>query len=228
MSQSQISKILEKVEGTSVHDLLLKTEAAYQKIAEEQTPWYKLSQFLCPSGCGDCCKDFEPDLLECEALYMAAWMLENQPEMALKVAEGNFPFNHEKTCPFFDYDSEYHCTIYGGRAFICRLFGASSFYSKLGKKVWKPCKFYPESLLVKHIPVLSHRQYTEEETISIFGTIPPAMSDLMQESLSFTPDSDSTKLVREVLPQAINKLLWIINMNGNDNPNGSPNSPVAA
>lgn len=228
MSQSQIKGILQKLEGTSVYELLTQMEAAYQRIADQQAPWYKKAHFLCPSGCGDCCKDFEPDLLEGEALYMAAWMLENQPEMALKVAEGNFPFNHKKTCPFFDYDSPYHCTIYGGRAFICRLFGASSAYSKEGKKVWKPCKFYPSDLLARHTPPLAHRQYTAEETVTIMGELPPAMSDLMQEAVSFSQDSEGTTLVRDILPQSINKLLWIINMNGNDNPNGSPNAPLAA
>lgn len=230
---SQIDEILEKIEGTSVYQILKDMEQSYERISSEQGVWYEKSKFLCPEGCGECCKGFEPDILECESLYMAAWLLQNQPEVAYSVMEGEFPFDNSnygngKTCLFYNFDSPYHCSIYGGRAFICRLFGACSSNSKYEKKVWKPCKFYPTELLKKHNPPLEHKQYFEEEILEVLGAIPPQMSDLMEKALSYMPDDEKTTLIRDILPSSIKKILWLIQMNGNDNPNGTPNSPMAA
>ena len=224
----QIDGILEKLEGTSVYDVLVNMEKAYGRIAGEQGEWYEKTEFTCPSGCGECCVNFEPDLFECEALYMSAWLLENQPETALQVAGGTFPFEREKACQFYNPDSDYHCSIYGGRPYICRLFGACSSYSKTGRKIWKPCKFYPSAALAEHKPPLEHRQYSAEETAAMLGAVPPAMSDIMQGALSFIPDSECTALIRDILPATIKKFMWLIKMNGNDNPNGTPNAPLAA
>lgn len=230
---SEIQNVLEQLEGTHVHDILVNIENDYKNIAERQHNWYQITDFLCPEGCGSCCVNFEPDLMETEVLYMAAWIIENQPETAHKIMLNEFPFdNGDETCPLFNPDSKYHCSIYGGRAYICRLFGASSFYSKNNEKIWKPCKFYPEDLLKLHNPPISHRQYSTQETIEILGEIPPAMSDFLESSSSFGTDSKQTVLLRRILPETIRKLYWIMDMNGNNNPNGSPNgspnAPMAA
>lgn len=206
------------------------------------------------------CGRFEPDLLENEALYMAAWLISNKPEWAENVsretrtrfgcknklacfyiqtagcrpaAEGDRPnmsarvscdrpnmsagdsfepFSREEGCPFFDPDSPRHCTIYNGRASICRLFGASGSRDKFGNEVWKPCKFYPAELLEKHNPPLAHRQYSAEEIRKAFGTFPPVMSDLMEQEETFTPDDDQTRLIRDVLPERIRHLMWIMEL----------------
>ena len=232
---SQISGILEKLEGTSVYETLIQIEAAYERIANEQKLWYDAANFYCPEGCGHCCEGFEPDLMEGEALYMAAWLLENQNDLALQLAgqnaESSFPFdNGPKTCRFFNPASPYHCSIYNGRPFICRLFGASSFRSRDGDKTWRPCKFYPEDLLAFHKPPLAKRQYSEAETLEVLGAVPPLMNDLTEEVAAVS--SGETSLVHDILPDTIRHLLWLINMNdnGNDNPNGSPSGapPMAA
>ena len=220
---SQIAGVLEKLEGTSVYETLLQMEAAYERITHEQKEWYDAAKFYCPEGCGHCCEGFEPDLMESEALYMAAWLIENQNEVALQIAEGKFPFdNGTKTCPLFNPDFAYHCSIYNGRAFICRLFGASSFRSRNGDKTWRPCKFYPEEILAAHKPPLAKRQYSEAETMQVLGAVPPLMSDFT-ESIAASSNGE-TELIRDILPPTIRRLLWLINMNdnGNDNPNGSP------
>jgi len=142
-----------------------------------------------------------------EAAYMAAWLLENQRDVALAVAEERFPFPADDHCQFYNQDSPYHCSIYNGRAFICRLFGASSSRSKEGKSVFKPCKFYPDELLAKHEPPIEHRQYSEDEIIKIFGIVPPEMQNLMDGTAS------DTTLIRDILPRMIKHLLFIIGMN---------------
>ncbi len=220
---SQIPQVLEKLEGTSVYDLLVEIEQAYERISTEQGKWYEESHFTCPSGCGSCCKGFEPEIVEGGALYMAAWLIEHQRDVAAAVAQGEFPYDYnDGTCLFFDEKSPYHCTIYGGRAFICRLFGGSGYSSRTGDKVWRPCKFYPDNLLAAHKPPLEKRPYSQEETQAIFGTTPPLISDLA-EGASCT-NNNGTFLIHEILPQKIKWLFWLIDMNdnGNDNPNGTP------
>lgn len=224
---SEITNILQKLEGTHLYDILVQIEEDYKNVSCNQKEWYETTNFLCPDGCGSCCINFEPDLMEAEALYMGAWLLENQPEIALQIAENSFPFDNGKTCPLYNPDSKYHCSIYGGRAYICRLFGASSFYSKSRRREWKPCKFYPLEKLLNHNPPIEHKQYSEEETVALLGAMPFAMSDFMQSSSSFGTDSKTTVLLREILPGTIKKILWIIDMN-NNNPNGTPSAPLAA
>ncbi|WP_022932955.1 YkgJ family cysteine cluster protein [Treponema bryantii] len=227
---SQIAGVLEKLEGTSVYETLVQMEAAYERIACEQKQWYDAAKFYCPEGCGSCCEGFEPDLMEGEFLYMAAWLIENQNDIALQIAQNKFPFDNGKTCPLFNPASPYHCSIYNGRPFICRLFGASSFRSRNGDKTWRPCKFYPDDILAAHKPPLAKRQYSESETLQVLGAVPPLMSDFT-ESIAASA-SGETELIRDILPPTIRRLLWLINMNdnGNDNPNGSPSGapPMAA
>lgn len=220
---SEIPHILEKLEGTLLYDTLTAIEKDYQNIYEVQKSWYEKTQFTCPDGCGTCCVDFEPDILESEALYMGAWIIENIPDLAEQISQGKFPFDNGKTCPLWNREAKYHCSIYGGRPMICRLFGASSFYDKDHNTIWRPCRFFPDGELEKFHPNLKHKTYSENETISYIGAIPPVMSDLLESSSSFGMDSKQTFMLREILPDAINKILWIIHMNGNDNPNGSPN-----
>ena len=149
-------------------------------------------------------------------------IIENQNEIALQIAQNKFPFDNGKTCPLFNPDSPYHCSIYNGRAFICRLFGASSFRSRNGDKTWRPCKFYPDEILAAHKPPLAKHQYSQTETLQVLGAVPPLMNDLTEEVAASS--SGETLLIHEILPSTIRRLLWLIDMNdnGNDNPNGSP------
>lgn len=209
---SDIDDIISKIKGTHEAEIIAAVAEKYSNISEKQGIWYEKSEFLCPEACGECCRNFEPDLLECEALYMAAWLIQNQPEIAKEVAENRFPFPREKACQFWNEKAAYHCSIYGGRPFICRLFGACGNRGKSGETVFKPCKFYPVEKLAAYAPNLTHRQYSQSETEQIFGTLPPVMSDLMEGVVSLNPDNLETSLIREILPKTIQRLLWIISM----------------
>ena len=116
-----MNEILNKLCDTQIYSIFKQVESVYQKIQIAQADWYEKSQFFCPEGCGECCRNFEPDLLECEAAFMAVWLLQNQKETAQKVMEGEFPFMNNNGCPFWNENSSYHCSIYEGRGFICRL-----------------------------------------------------------------------------------------------------------
>lgn len=213
---SEIKKILDKLNGTCEYDILCSMEKAYEKIALEQNKWYSETNYTCPDGCGSCCIDYEPDLLDCEALYMAAWLIENQYEIAIEITNQKFPFENQKTCPFFNSNAKYHCSIYGGRPSICRLFGGSCFYDSENIKVWRPCKFFNDKDLKLIDNRLEHKDYNPNEFKMIFKNFPPAMSDMMEDIIAISPDSNSsTNYIRHILPKTISRLLWIINLNEN-------------
>lgn len=205
-------KIVGELEGTLESEIISSIEKCYQNIQEKQNKWYKESSFFCPDNCGECCRNFEPDLLISEALYMAAWLIENQKEVAIKVCDGDFPFPQNKGCKFWNEDSPLHCTIYGGRPSICRLFGACANSGKNGQPVFKPCKFYPAEKLAENNPSLQHKQYSQKEILQLFNSFPPVMSDLMEEIVCIDPDNKNTELIHKILPEIIKRLLWILSM----------------
>lgn len=210
--KNELEDILKKLKNTREEEILRQMQGLYSQIAEAQSVWYEKSGFTCPEACGECCRNFEPDLLDCEAVYMGAWLLENQKETAEMVAQNSYPFPDNKGCPFWDEKAAYHCTIYGGRPFICRFFGACGSKAKDGSLAFKPCKFYPAEKLAEHKPPLSHRQYSADEVKEIFGVLPPVMTDLMEGAVSINPDNHTSKLIRDILPETINRLKWICDM----------------
>ena len=210
--ENELKNILNKLNGTHEEEILKSMQNLYFRIDDAQKIWYEKSGFTCVRSCGECCRNFEPDLLECEALYMAAWLLENQKEVAGDIMDGKFPFPENTGCPFWNEHNDYHCTIYGGRPFICRFFGGCGSTDKEKKTVFKPCKFYPTEILKAHNPPLAHKQYSESEIIQIFGVLPLVTTDIMETAVSLNPDYHSTELLRSVLPKAIKKINWICNM----------------
>lgn len=224
-------KEAEVFRGTQIFDILNGLHNVYTDIENAQIQWKKASPMNCPEGCGTCCHDFEPDVLESEALYMAAWMLVNQKEKAELIMEGNYiPHRFfsdtalsNEGCFLFNPDDPYHCTVYEGRALICRLFGYSGDLDKNGKHRWKPCKFY-QGLLKNN---LEKRQYSEEELSALCGDLPPVMSQAMSQALSLTPEDPKTYPLREALPAALLKLKLILRFLGPDpsTPNPAPNTP---
>lgn len=229
--------VLDLLKGTKIYELYEKTGWLYHKIQMSQKGWYEKTGIVCPEGCGECCRNFEPDLLESEAVYMAVWLLENQNETAQKVIAGEFPFPQNKGCPFWNENSPYHCSIYEGRAFICRLFGASGFHSKTGAPVWKPCKFYPTEKLACLNPPFFHRQYSEHELRETVNAIPPVMSNFMQQAIELTPEQPQTEPLRKILPETLKRIQWMLQLkreSGCDSENddggydGDDSSPLAS
>jgi len=222
----------ESFAGTRIQELVESLDAVYADIEREQEAWKQATPFRCVDGCGECCVDFEPDVLEVEALYLAAWMLHNQKERALAILSGSFVSprpDAERGCAFFDPESPYHCTVYGGRCLICRLFGYTGDRGKDGRPRWKPCKFLAIS---SDTPGGSfRRQYDEEELRAIFGAIPPAMGDLASRVLSLSPDSAQERQpLRSALPYAIAKILMLARFSDSspepDAPEPNPESPM--
>ncbi|MCQ2982462.1 MAG: YkgJ family cysteine cluster protein [Treponemataceae bacterium] len=202
---------------TKVEEICSETGVLYQKLSSLQQEWYRNTGFCCPDGCGSCCQGFEPDLYPSEAAFMAGWLIDNQPDTAEQLASETYQCagpgpaadtGHNHTCIFYDNDSAYHCSIYGGRPFICRLFGASSFRGKNGDTLWRPCKFYPAERLASHRPPLVRKDYKKLEVEELLGECPPVMADIMEQAVAITPDDTEPEPLREVLPAVIKKILF--------------------
>ena len=220
-------EIMKVLEGTREKELIDSLGEIYADIESRQEAWKSASSFSCLGGCGDCCRHFEPDLLESEALYLAAWIIENDFPLAKELMEGSHvSLNNEDGCILFNPDSPYHCTVYGGRCLICRLFGYSGEFDKEGKRRWRPCRFYPEDKLSP----FEHRTYGEEELAGLSSVPVPVMSDFMERGLSLTPDSSGhTESLREAVVKALKKLMFIASIKsfGGDNDNGGGNDSPA-
>jgi Fe-S-cluster containining protein len=183
------------------------------------------SPYRCPPGCGLCCETFEPDILEVEALYLAAWILKNAPER-LDDIEKNAG---RRGCVLADPSGEYHCTVYGGRPLICRLFAFSGDRGKDGTIRFRPCS---------HMAAAGRRSLGQAELIARFGALPPAMGDLASEAETLLPSSAGDRApLREALPVAAAKIRHLTDLaafsafstarndGGGDNDNPGGNTP---
>ena len=200
----------ESFAGTQTQRLLDSLDVLYTEIEEAQEAWKQVSPFNCTDGCGSCCVDFEPDVLEIEALYLAAWLVHHDGARADAIMNGSFVSprpDPENGCILFDPDNPYHCTVYGGRCLICRQFGYSGDRGKDGRPRWKPCKF------LFSLPEGQERrseQFEEAEMLEKFGMTPPVMSDISAQVTALMPDGIGDRLpLREALPAAISKILML-------------------
>ncbi|MCD1655439.1 YkgJ family cysteine cluster protein [Treponema zuelzerae] len=199
-------------EGTRIWEIVNGLDAVYAEIDSQQREWKKVSPFSCADGCGQCCVDFEPDVLESEALYLAVWMLHHQRERAFSILEDAFRSprsDPERGCMFFDPATPYHCTVYGGRNLICRLFGYTGDRGKDGLARWKPCKFLP--LEARDGGASLRKQYSAAELLERFGAVPPQMTDISGRVVALSPESpDFRRPLREALPEALRKIVMVL------------------
>ena len=196
--------------GTKIADALNGVHALYADIDTEQQVWKRHTPAPCPAGCGMCCEHFEPDVYEYEALYLAAWLLAHDAEKAERIrTHGALQSrNNDDGCFLYDPNTPYHCTVYGGRCLICRLFGHSGTRGKDMKIHWKPCKF------TRHTNTeaagSSAHEYGEAELLESYSAVPPDMAVFSSRLLSLNPDDTHTRPLREALPEAIEKLRLIL------------------
>ena len=151
-----MESVFENLKDTCEGKIAAEIEKLYAELEKQQSDWYKKTKFTCHSGCGMCCHNFEPDLTEAEANFMVLWLIQNQRQTAEKLLEENE--NSSKTCIFFNAENDCHCSIYGARPFICRLFGGhANFIRKKNfqtldfptdniQKIWQK-KFWAKFLL---------------------------------------------------------------------------------
>ncbi|ULQ59277.1 YkgJ family cysteine cluster protein [Brucepastera parasyntrophica] len=206
---SLINSIPSLLEGTSLADPLSGLLHIYRRIDEAQQRWIEASPFRCPSACGECCKTFEPSILEIEALFLASWIVREHS------ASQSYYAADRAGCVYHNPSGTYQCTVYPARPLICRLFAFSGDRGKKNTIRYKPCK------CMKHV---EHRTMEEDELYQRYGTIPPAMADLAREADCLLPDSAGiTVPLREALPSAMNKIRFLLHLNGHSFPDSSHN-----
>lgn len=209
-----------KFSGTVIYDVLTAVDSLYNNIDADQKIWKVRSPMQCPDGCGSCCVHFEPEVYEAEALYLAAWMLENQSARAERIAAAADidTFVGGEGCILFDPLSPHHCTVYEGRCLICRLFGFSGDHGKDGTIRWKPCRYMKPSGIagkaaggISGVPdVQTGRQYGQEEMMRLFDAVPPYMGAASSSLLALNPDDTHPRPLRIALPAAIKKLKLLL------------------
>lgn len=195
----------EALEGTALAEALHRLYEIYERIEQSQTAWIAASPFRCPEGCGSCCENFEPDILDVEAYFLAAWILVNQKD---RLKSLHFD-SDQRGCILADPNNPYHCTVYEGRPLICRLFAYSGDRGKDGSVRYRPCKF----MKGEYMQGGSGKTYAEQELQSLFGTLPPVMGDLAGEAALILPERSGDRYpLREILPQAIIKIQYLMDL----------------
>ncbi len=198
----------ENFKGSRAAAVVEETDLVYQSLESAQAHWKSVTPYHCPEGCGSCCIDFEPDILECEALYLAAWLLHHHPLKAEALASALYVSPRpdvQRGCQFYDPVSSWHCTVYGGRPLVCRLFGYTGDRGKDGLIRWKPCKFLP--LQSAGGTLLRRSQYSNDELLLLIGALPPAMCDITAQLSAIDPGGEGQRLpISAALPRSIHKI----------------------
>ena len=100
---------------------------------------------------------------------------------------------------------EFHCTVYGGRPLICRLFAYAGDRSKAGEPRFRACS--------KQQP-REERSLDERTLRERFGVLPPLMGDFSGEAELLLPNSAGDRVpLRDALPAAVAKIRYLIDLN---------------
>lgn len=188
---------------TSLAEPIAALHDIYEGIAVAQSRWVAATPFRCPRGCGACCSGFEPDVLEVEALYAAAFLLWSDPARA-EMIEAGFPAASGSGCVLAMANGDYHCTMYEARPLICRLFGFSGDRGKDGRARFRLCS---------RMPADSERQLDETTMNARYGLLPPLMGDYAGTAALILPSSSGEReSLREALPRAIAKVRYLLDL----------------
>lgn len=129
--------IPKRLEQGSMGHNLRTLQGLYNKFELAQQAWIQAIPFRCPAGCGTCCESFEPDILEIEALFLAAHMIHLYGDET----DSFIRDTGSKGCVLADPENPYHCRVYEGRPLICRLFAYCGDRDKEGKIRYRPCRY---------------------------------------------------------------------------------------
>lgn len=129
----------------------------------------------CPEFCGECCKNPRVEATVLECLPLAYELLRNG--RAEEVLDRLEKIDEDTPCIFYRETPESggHCGVYSYRALVCRLFGASVFVDKKGRRLpilCKTMKALPEaaSASPELLPVGSDYAFRIENIDPDYGT----------------------------------------------------------
>lgn len=190
---------------TTVGRQILTLDLFYRKISDAQRTFIDSAsqhgiELACPSGCGNCCHGFMPDVLPIEADYIAYYLLSNDKAFSaaeapsLQIASSA---ENPSPCPFHDPDRPgENCRIYPARPLVCRLFGFAGTKDKNGEPSFRLCRCMPTPQR------LDVRILDQKDLIGKIGALPPIMSDFAMEVLSLDPSQAAERkpLVEAIRP----------------------------
>lgn len=205
----QYDEVLRILLGTSTGVRLGEVQSLYSDLERAQRRFAKTYDISCPQGCGTCCEHFFPDITMAEAEYLAMGILFEGRED--EVLEKLHSIKDRSFCPLYRKDSPYHCTVYGVRPLICRLFGFSAVRDKNGHPAFGDCKWNTKKLNLRSDDLEKH-----SDDLAIMGDFGMAIEEIQ-------PEDPATYPLDEALEKAILKIKFLLMLN-NDDPEPAPNA----
>lgn len=124
---------------TPAYDLFHELEEIYADLDRRTAAFARQANLSCPKGCGTCCENFEPDITDIEATYVAVHLLTEAPALVDRLTA----LTLQRFCVFYEPDGIYHCSIYDVRPLVCRAFGFSASFHKNGLPDFAGCRRMP-------------------------------------------------------------------------------------
>ncbi len=201
----EYDQVLRLLIGTRIGERLSSIQRLYADLEHQQKRFTDTFNIHCKEGCGTCCEHFYPDITNLEAEYMAFGLIFQEKDQ--EVLDMIHSIKEEpKSCPLYRKDSAYHCTIYGIRPLICRLFGASASSGKDNRPVFANCRWNTGTHSITTEDLESHSD--DVVTMGQYGT--------QMEALQ--PEDTATYPFLEALERAIYKIRYFIQIESDPEP----------
>ncbi len=200
----QLDQVLGIILGTSIGARLGALQKLYSRLDREQKAFTKELCIHCTDGCGKCCENYYPYITTAEAEYLAMGILfeEREEEVLKKLHSAQ---NDRKSCPLYRKDNPYHCSVYGVRPLICRLFGASATLYKNSKPVFRDCKWKDDKRQI------ATQELEKASNLVIMGEYGVQLDEIQIEDTENYP-------LDEALERAIYKIKFLLQLDDDPEP----------
>ena len=121
-----------------ITDKIKEVNRIYGQVDRHVSAFKRRSGLACETGCGDCClkEDLQAGVLEFLPAAYELYFTDSYQTVLDRIDE-----NKDSTCVFFSpFGEKGHCSFYGHRGLICRLFGFSAMTDKKGEKRLVTCQ----------------------------------------------------------------------------------------
>jgi Uncharacterised protein family (UPF0153). len=211
------SRALELLEPVSIGPELKGLYDFFNSTIDDFSHFQEQYNIHCPSGCGECCRHFIPDITKLEALLVASYLRfckEDWEETRRRLEL--FRDNEFGFCPLFRENTPYHCSVYEARPLICRLFGNCCSEDKEGNAVFRRCKFnYEPEIMAESLRITD-----EDEKASV-----PVMDRYGIEMMNLDGNDSDRRLLPEAVLEALDKINYYIQLLGISEEDISPSNP---
>lgn len=214
---NEFTTVLETLASTSLGQELKQLYNFFEDTKNSFTFFQEKYNIHCPSGCGECCRHFVPDITKLEALLVASYIRFCMPDWeAIKQKLEFFKTNNFEFCPLFRENTPYHCSVYEARPLICRLFGNSCNQDKMGNAVFKRCKYnYQPEIMTESLCV------TDQKEIDCL----PIMENYGLPMMNLEGNSQDRVLLFEGVLDSLDKINYYIQLLDIDVASFSPSNP---